>query len=139
MKSSILRALATLSLGAALGPAALMAQSPVYVTIPFDFTIGAKSFAAGEYRVQQITQAVLDIRNVNDYSGVVTLTMPSEASKRRGTASLEFHRYGEDYFLAAVSDGTRAWSLAQSHAERELMAKRASPQPVAVAAALSVK
>jgi hypothetical protein len=53
METSILRTLATLSLSAVLGPISLWAQGPIHVTVPFDFTVGAKSLAAGEYRVNQ--------------------------------------------------------------------------------------
>jgi hypothetical protein len=139
MKRSIFRALATLGLGASLGSVALMAQDAIYTNIPFDFTIGAKSFAAGRYRVRQVTPVILDIRNVEDFSGTMAMTVPPGAPKTRGQAVLTFHRYGEDYFLASVSNGARAWSLPQSTTEKELMARRASPQPISVAAAVSPK
>jgi hypothetical protein len=139
MKRSIFRALATLGLGASLGSVALMAQDAIYANIPFDFTVGAKSFAAGRYRVHQVTSVVLDIRNVEDHAGTVAMTVPPGSPKTRGQAVLTFHRYGEDYFLAGVSNGARAWSLPQSRTEKELMARRTSPQPISIAAALSPK
>jgi hypothetical protein len=42
MKASILRALATLGLSAAIGPVSSMAQTTVHARIPFDFTIGSR-------------------------------------------------------------------------------------------------
>ena len=62
MKTSILRTLATLSLSAVLGPVSLMAQLPILVKVPFEFSVGSKSFAAGEYRIGEQTHHVLAVR-----------------------------------------------------------------------------
>jgi hypothetical protein len=46
MNTSMLRTLAKLSLSAALSPVGLMAQAPINVTVPFDFTVGPKLYVA---------------------------------------------------------------------------------------------
>jgi len=66
MKNSIVRTLVTLGLSAFLSPVALLAQSSINATIPFDFTVGAKSFAAGDYSVRQISDSVLLIQSVKE-------------------------------------------------------------------------
>jgi hypothetical protein len=140
MKSSILRSLVvTAGLGAAFGPVALMAQSEIRITIPFDFTIGAKSLAAGEYSVQAVRNNLFLIRNLHDRTGSLTLTMPGDEPKRGGFPVLTFNRYGDSYFLNKVSDGSRSWDLPRSSGEKVQIAKKASPKPVAVASALASK
>jgi hypothetical protein len=134
MKASILRTLATLSLSAALGPVSLRAQGPINVTIPFDFTVGAKSFAAGEYRVNQQASHVLAIRSVNGQASMMIMTNAAPPTAPPGKAKLTFNKYGDRYFLSQVSDYDRGWELSKSTVEKELIAKRASPQPVVLLA-----
>ena len=140
MKSSMVRTLVTLSLSAVLSPVALLAQDQINATIPFDFTVGQKSFAAGDYSVHQMNSGgVLAIRNLKDRSGIIVMTTPAEPAKRGGTPVLTFNRYGDSYFLSAVSGDDRGWQLHPSSAEKELIAKVASPRPVVVTAALRSK
>jgi hypothetical protein len=139
MKSSMVRTLLTLSLSAVLSPVALLAQDQIHATIPFDFTVGWKWFAAGDYSIQKLNSSVLVIRNLHDSTGIMTLAMPGEAAKKAGTPVLTFNRYGDSYFLSQVSGESQGWKLHQSPAERELIAKVASPRPVVVTAALRSK
>ena len=62
MTSSMIRTLVTLGLSAVLSPVALLAQGPVIATIPFDFTVGAKTLAAGTYQVKQVNQAAIQLQ-----------------------------------------------------------------------------
>jgi hypothetical protein len=145
MKSSILRTLLTLSLSAAFAPFTQMAEGQstlrdtVYATIPFDFTIGQKAFATGKYCVKHLSQDVLVIRNLDDHSSVVAMTLPGRPSRERGTTVLRFTRYGASYFLSEVSDDSHGWRLHQSAAEKELIAKNAANPPITLAVALSSK
>jgi hypothetical protein len=140
MKSSVLRNLVvTLGLSAAFGPAALMAQGEIRGTIPFDFTVGGKTFAAGAYTFQQVKDTLFTIRSRDGHVGILTLTLPASESTRNGMAVLTFKRYGDNYFLSQVSDGARCWELHQSSAEKLLIAKSKTPQPVSVAVALPPK
>jgi hypothetical protein len=138
MKRTMIRTLVTLSLSAVLSPVALMAQGPINATIPFDFTVGTKSFAAGEYSVRQVNPAVLLIRNVKDSSGIMALTTPADAVKK-GTPVLTFTRYGDSYFLSGVASENQGWKLHQSRAEKEMIAKVSSPAPVSITASLRSK
>jgi hypothetical protein len=139
MKNTIVRTLVTLGLSALLSPVALLAQSQINATIPFDFTIGAKSFAAGDYSVRQVNENVLLIQSIKDGTGVMTMTLPGETTKRGGVPVLTFNRYGDSYFLSKVSGDDRGWRLHQSPAEKEMVAKVPTPKPVIVAAALHSK
>jgi hypothetical protein len=134
MKNTIVRILVTLSISAFLSPVALFAQSQINATIPFDFTIGAKSFTAGDYTVRQVNEHVLLIQSVKGGTGVITMVLPGETTKRPGTPVLTFNRYGDSYFLSKVSADDRGWTLHTSPAEKEMVARVPSPKPVIVAA-----
>jgi hypothetical protein len=136
MKRSIFNTIAMLSLSAVLGSVHLNAQGPINVTVPFDFNVGAKSFHAGEYTVQEITTWVLAIRSADDRSSMLTSTTPGEPGATPGTAKLTFNRYGDRYFLSNVSGGGRGWALSKSAPEKELIAKRTSPKFVEVASSI---
>jgi hypothetical protein len=133
MKTSILRTLATLSLSAVLGPVSLRAQGPIHVTVPFDFSVGSKPLAAGEYEARQIMPMVLAIRSVDGQASIMIMTNAAQPTAPRGKATLTFNKYGDRYFLSQVSDYGHGWELPKSSVEKELIAKRASPRPVTVA------
>jgi hypothetical protein len=139
MKNSIVRTLLTLSISAVLSPVALLAQPKINATIPFDFTVGAKTFTAGDYSVSKLNEHVLLIQRVKDGTGVMTMVMPSEPTKQEGIPVIVFNRYGDRYFLSQVSGADQGWKLNQSRLERELIGKVATPRPVIVAAALHSK
>jgi hypothetical protein len=133
MKISTVSTLAMLSLGVALGPVRLMAYDPIHATIPFDFTVGTKSLAAGDYRVTA-APFVLAIQGMDGSSAVLTTTHSAEPNRTPGSATLMFHRYGNRYFLSQIAEGDRGWELDASAVERELAAKSASPRPIVVVA-----
>lgn len=137
MNISILRTLATLCLGAALGPVCLMAQDPMKVAIPFDFTVGSKAFAAGKYTVRRDTApGVVAIQSADHRSTMVVITNAVETLKTPGAAKLVFKQYGDRYFLSEVwpAGSTRGRQLMPSRPEKELIAKAATPQPVTLVA-----
>jgi len=134
MKTPILRALATLGLSAALGPVSLMAQSTtIMARIPFDFTIGSKSFAAGEYRVMEHSSNVLAIRSADGRPAILAMAHGFLPGAKSGEAKLTFNKYGDRYFLSRVSHSDRGWELPKSAVEKELIAKKASSNSVVVA------
>jgi hypothetical protein len=132
--TSNIRVMALFSLVAALIPAAAVAQSPTRFTVPFGFTVGQKSFAAGDYTVGEIYHSVLSIQNRDQSGGVVITTLPDEPGKVQGVATLTFHRYGDRYFLCGLSDPTHGWAVPKSKAEKELIAARASPKQLEILA-----
>ena len=130
MNSSIVRTLVTFGLSAA----ALMAQGPLKATIPFDFNVGSKSFAAGVYTVHQVNGHLLKIQNINGETGILEMVQPADPPSKRGTCLLTFNRYGSSYFLAKVSEDTKAWNFHRSRAEKEMLARVSQPKAEIVAA-----
>src|SRR5918911_4970691 len=64
--------------------------------IPFDFVVGGKTLAAGEYSVGQITQGNLAIvvRSTDGKQSAVRLTNAIQAPAPKSRGMLTFHRYG---------------------------------------------
>jgi hypothetical protein len=133
MKSSLVRTLLTLGLSAALSPVALRAQDRLNASIPFDFTVGSKTLAAGTYLVSQMRHNVLLIRNADTGASVIALTLTGEPSKTPDRCTLRFAKYGDRYFLSTISGTANGWEMIKSPAEKELIAEAASPKPVVVA------
>jgi hypothetical protein len=121
MKTSMIRTFATLGLCAALGLVSLQAQTRgrIRVSIPFGFTVGSQTMAAGNYEVWQPTQGpVLTIQSADGRSHMTTPTQSGEPNAAPGYAKLTFHKYGERYFLARVSESGRAWELPRTPVEK---------------------
>ena len=134
MNTSTIRVLALFSLFAALGTQGAMAQSLATFTIPFSFTVGSKSFAAGDYRVAEVVPHVLQIQSRDSHTNMVVATFSEESGKLQGKASMSFHRYGDRYFLFKVSNQDRGWGLPPSVREKELIAAQVSAEPLGIIA-----
>jgi hypothetical protein len=135
MNIVVVRRLAMLCLVAGLSSICLMAQGPIQVTIPFDFTIGSKSFPSGDYVVRpDMTHTVLAIQSVDGQSAAMALTTPMYGHNESGGARLIFNRYGDRYFLSQVWNGAQGRELPRSTSERELIAKTKSTKSVALVA-----
>src|SRR5215216_2217283 len=103
MNNAIIRALAALCLGAVLSPVSLMAQDSIQFKVPFDFTVGSKSFSAGTYTVRpDPARPVLAIRSGDGRSGMFVLTTGLHTNKTLPKCKLIFNRYGDSYFLSEV-------------------------------------
>ncbi len=144
MKKQITTIVATVSLIVtltAIGIAGLV--SNVTANIPFDFAIGGKTLPAGKYTVMKGTaQDMLIIQSADKKASAGVITQSGDA-KTKGKASLEFHRYGNQYFLAAVSDGIKVGELPMTNAERKaargkdnLAVNETKPETVIVNAAV---
>jgi hypothetical protein len=81
--------------------------------VPFDFRMGQSVMPAGTYLIQS-SGALLTVREESGTrKSAMQLTLPTSRAQVSSQPKLEFHRYGSDYFLAAV------WSQ-QSHEGRVL-------------------
>jgi len=103
--------------------------------VPFSFTVNDTTFPAGEYEVRQPTQFILSLRNVENQASALEHVEPasSEAERRARTV---FHRYGGEYFIAAISDGSwqSTYDFGRSNKEKELARNSPTRQPEVVTA-----
>ena len=95
--------------------------------VPFAFTAGGKTIAAGESVINTIgsTDGALRVGNLdtNEAAYVVALTTESLAPAERTV--LVFNKYGDRYFLAAIKRGgnSSGYQLPESKVEKELRAQ----------------
>ncbi len=154
MKRNLLKAftmlmlLVTLSLASAVVSAQTQAANKVVATIPFEFSVGYKTFPAGEYSVQVIPTAgdALMIRSADASESALRLSETTSRDKDKSHARLIFNRYGDKYFLSEVwngvdkvgrrliKSGDERAAEAEANANRE--ASHASNERVEVAALL---
>jgi hypothetical protein len=128
MKKQSLRIFLMFGLLAILAVSSAHAQSSREMTanIRFSFTVGDKTFPAGEYRVTRLNpasdKAALMIKSADGRMSKIVLTVPVQAGRAEESARLIFNRYGEQYFLAQVwtpADNT-GLELSRSRDERSL-------------------
>ena len=145
MRKQSLRIFLMIGLVAILAPLSAQAQSSSEQTanIPFSFTVGDKTFPAGEYRVVRLnlqsSQAALAIRSVDGRMSKITLTTDIQGSGVTDKAKLVFNHYGDEYHLAQVwmrvADG--GLELPVSRSERALARNAGERAPEQTTIALS--
>ncbi len=134
MTASTIRVLALSGLIATLTPLGLMAQGPVTVAIPFDFTIGSKILLKGEYRVTEPWPHVLKFQGEGRNSAIV-ITTGDQPGKDSGTVRFTFRQYGDQYFFGKMADSNKGWLTPKSVHEKALMMEaRESSKPIDIVA-----
>jgi len=75
--------------------------------VPFQFSIGNSTFAAGDYVVTRPTPLKLIFRNLDNHTSAIVSVLPASSRKDgNGHTRVVFHCYGSEYFLAFVSEGS---------------------------------
>lgn len=98
-------------------------QYRVKANIPFDFTVGDKTLAAGKYsigRTQRSDDLVLSVADVRGRTKALRLTNAAVTTHPKAKATLVFHRYGNQYFLFQVwpANGNTGRQFPESSQER---------------------
>jgi hypothetical protein len=109
-------------------------------SVPFDFVVGGHTMPAGDYVLSTVGNfGVVEVRN--ESMGIVPSFIMSDAAygpldSARG--SLTFRRYGGDYFLAKIWDGSvaagRSIPMSRAEQERAKSASLSKPEVVMVLA-----
>ena len=96
--------------------------------VPFSFRINDQTFTPGEYEFAQQSHLLLEIRNLKDHASVFETVQPAQSRKEgNGQVRLVFHGYGDQYFLAAVSDGSWLSTYDFKISKGEKLLAQASP------------
>jgi hypothetical protein len=125
MKKTTLKLMLALTCVAALTALALAAVPATLMTakIPFAFQVGNKTFPAGTYAVSRASSpGVVILRNQEDPNkNVAAITHAHSSRTENEKATLQFRRYGNEYFLAKVMPAGTATNLElqKSRNERE--------------------
>ena len=74
------------------------------IHIPFNFSVGEKTFPAGKYvieRTWKTSDSVWVIKRKDNVGKAMLLTRPVRANETQQETRLVFHQYGDLYFLTA--------------------------------------
>ena len=75
------------------------------IHIPFNFSVGEKSFPAGKYvieRTWKTSDSVWVIKRKDNVGKAMLLTRPVRANETQQETRLVFHQYGDLYFLSEI-------------------------------------
>ena len=80
---------------------AVAQQSQYNIDIPFPFHVGVQALPAGEYSIEIVATGAVKIQGVNQTAtiGAFRRNRPQVGPQ---DAELDFHRYGQRYFLSQV-------------------------------------
>jgi hypothetical protein len=88
--------------------------------IPFHFQVGRASMPAGEYRISQ-SESTLTFKGLDGRPTATVLSRSTSSTENLHIPSLEFHRYGNQYFLAHIwLSGSQGVVVPKSKREKEL-------------------
>ena len=128
------RLLVTLGALATLAGVSVFAQigPTLRVSVPFEFTVNSTVLPAGEYSIRNSgigNLGVLAIESSENQHAVLFTGTAASRNTPVAQSSLEFHRYGNSYFLADIwwAEGGSGLELPKSRNEKEV-AKTASAQ-----------
>jgi len=75
------------------------------IHIPFNFSVGEKTFPAGKYvieRTWKTSDSVWVIKRKDNVGKAMLLTRPVRANETQQDTRLVFHQYGDLYFLSEI-------------------------------------
>ncbi len=100
--------------------------------VPFEFVMGSKIAAAGEYTLQSLGagSGLIVLRNYDTKFKVISPLSSDDMKTAAPKCALVFHKYGDRHFLAGVKiEGSRVmYRVPQSKAEAELRAENVTAQ-----------
>ena len=120
---ALITLLVTVAFASAL--ASVSAQTPghsITAAIPFEFSVGDKSLAAGQYAIGRINSDGTLMRISNREEGASRLTTSVQVNEPKEQTVLVFNRYGDRYFLSEVwlAGEKEGRQIVKSRSEKEM-------------------
>jgi hypothetical protein len=114
-------AIALLALGGVFGTGKALAQDHVRATVPFEFTVGNKTFPAGTYSITRVSDTQIAIRNQDSPDAMLSMTSqePDQLTKN----VLVFDKYGNHYFLREILCETEKMNMGLPRSKSEARAR----------------
>ena len=101
--------------------------------VPFSFSVSNQTFSAGEYEFTRQSHFVFEVYNLKDHASAFETVQPAQSRKEgNGRVRLVFHRYDNQYFLIAVSDGSWQSTYDFKTSTEETLLAQASPRKPAM-------
>jgi hypothetical protein len=140
MKHKFVGVLGLLAMAMIIALPQVQAQSRLVANVPFNFEVGQKAMASGQYEILSLSQQAGELRNLNTDAAEVFIKAMRVQASNGGHARLVFNKYGNQYFLSEIWDGesNTGIQLSQSQHEKEirLAGNRVSDGPETVIVAM---
>jgi len=122
MKHSIYGALAMLAVALMISVPMTQAQNSVRANVPFAFSLNQSSMPAGGYEISSVNEKVISVRSLETGQARMLIASVHVQASQDQHAKLVFHKYGDQYFLSQIWDGSGAdgIELPASKLEKEL-------------------
>jgi hypothetical protein len=108
-----------LTLAMVLAAPAVQAQSQFLANVPFVFVLGDKSMDAGSYEIVSRGDEVALLRNMNTRVAYFLIRSQHVQSRSVEPAKLVFNKYGDQYFLSQIWDGSSETGIQLPKSKRE--------------------
>jgi len=140
MKTKVIKRLTMLSLVsmftlcAAAASANAQLSYPIKAKIPFDFSVGNKKLAAGEYTFSRLSgiadNRTMLVRSEDSSTRMFQSTLVAQVLTPKNESILVFHKYGDQYFLEQIwtSGEQEGTQLSESRSERTIRRQLAQTQ-----------
>jgi len=140
MKTKVIKRLTILSLVsmftlcAAVASANAQLSVPIRAKIPFDFSLGDKKLAAGEYTFSRLSgiadNRTMLVRSEDSSTRMFQSTSVAQVLTPKNESILVFHKYGDQYFLEQIwtSGEQEGTQLSESRSERTIRRQLAQTQ-----------
>lgn len=115
-----------LMVAALTGLASAQARAPVMITaqVPFDFVVNGRTIPAGHCVIRTVGKALTTLSISNGKHRSLVFPSQDQSPKASSATSLVFNRYGNRYFLAAITRaGKTGYELPANKLEKELRAQ----------------
>lgn len=123
---TILSLISIFTLCAAVASANAQLSIPIRAKIPFDFSVGDKKLAAGEYTFSRLSgfsdSKMMSVSSVDASTRMFHSTLAAQVLTPKNESTLVFHRYGNQYFLEQIwMDGEQEGTqVPESRSERTI-------------------
>jgi hypothetical protein len=119
MKSKIYGALAMLAAALIVSVPFIQAQSLVQADVPFAFSLQGKAMPAGNYEIIALSDQAIEVRNLDTQRAQLLLKPMTVQSSKDENPKLVFHKYGDQYFLSQIWNGSSHYGIAFAESNRE--------------------
>jgi len=136
MKRNVYGALMTIALALIVSVPMTQAQARAKANVPFRFNLEQQSMPAGAYEITTAGERLLAVRNLDTMKSCLVLES-IHMQDSRAQAKLVFHKYGDQYFLAEIWDGSDIGiQIPESKREKEMKWARNTLKPELVVIAM---
>jgi hypothetical protein len=99
---------------ASFGTALADSRDTTLTTVPFDFVIGSRTFPAGKYIINRVSDDPLQGLHIQSSDGKISgffLPTTSDATGSNDQTKLQFRHEGDEYFLTAIVSEFNTYTL----------------------------